>query len=79
MAIALIKIAEMTFLPIALNFFRLSLNAKSRIWSQGTDGYSDMEVGYVALNTTKANADPNTSLESEMEKDEKINVNILKL
>ena len=32
--VALVKISEMTFLPATLNFFRLSLNAKSRMWSQ---------------------------------------------
>jgi hypothetical protein len=32
--VALMKISEMTFLPAALNFFRLSLNAKERAWSQ---------------------------------------------
>ena len=32
--VALLKISEMTFLPTALNFFRLSLNARSRMWSQ---------------------------------------------
>lgn len=42
--IALVKIAEMTFLPIVLSSIRLSLNAKSRIWSIATDSYSDLDV-----------------------------------
>ncbi len=42
--IALIRIAEMTFLPFVLNLVRLKLNSKERKWSMGCDGYSDMEV-----------------------------------
>jgi hypothetical protein len=64
--VALMRIAEMTFLPIALNFFRLSLNSKSRIWSQGTDGYSEVDIWYVIPNMQKANAEANKSLESKM-------------
>jgi ABC-type dipeptide/oligopeptide/nickel transport system permease subunit len=45
--IALVKVAEMTFLPATLNFLRLGLNSKERQWSIGTDSYSDMEIGYV--------------------------------
>ena len=32
--IALVRIAEMTFLPLTLNFLRMSLNGKARPWSQ---------------------------------------------
>jgi hypothetical protein len=77
--VALMKISEMTFLPVALNFFRLTLNAKERAWSQGTDGYSDLDVGYVVINSQKALADPNQSIESLIEDDADINTNILKL
>ena len=55
----MVRVSEMTFLPATLNFLRLSLNAKSRIWSQGTDSYSDMDVGYLspinAQKETKSN------------------------
>ncbi len=64
--VALVRIAEMTFLPTALNFFRLSLNSKSRVWSQGTDGFSEVDIGYVAMNMQKATAVSNKSLESRM-------------
>ena len=64
--IALIKIAEMTFLPAALNFFRLWLNSKQRMWSIGTDGFSDMEIGYVSIPSQKADAAWNVTLESKM-------------
>lgn len=77
--VALMKISEMTFLPAALNFFRLSLNARERLWSQGTDGYSDLDIGYVAINTEKSKAEPNSSIETLLENDEEINKNILKL
>jgi PrgI family protein len=77
--VALMKISEMTFLPAALNFFRLTLNAKERAWSQGTDGYSDLDVGYVVINSQKAAADPNQSIETRIEQDADINANILKL
>lgn len=32
--VALMKISEMTFLPVTLNYFRLLLNSKERRWSQ---------------------------------------------
>lgn len=50
--IALMRIAEMTFLPVLLNTIRLSLNGKQRIWSQWTDSYSEMEIGYITANTS---------------------------
>lgn len=37
----------MTFLPFILNFLRMSLNGKIRHWSQGTDSYSEFEIGYI--------------------------------
>lgn len=61
--IALLKVSEMTFLPAALNFFRLSLNAKSRIWSQWTDSYSEMEVGYVMPTNAQKEIKANKSYE----------------
>lgn len=45
--IALVRVSEMTFLPTILNMLRLSLNAKSRPWSQWVDGYSAIEIGYI--------------------------------
>lgn len=33
--IALVRVSEMTFLPLVLNYFRLSLNGQERIWSMG--------------------------------------------
>lgn len=57
--VALIKVSEMTFLPVTLNFLRLTLNAKSRMWSQWADSYSEMDVGYISPSNiqkeTKAN------------------------
>lgn len=69
----------MTFLPAALNFFRLSLNARERIWSQGTDGYSDLDIGYITITNEKAKAEPNSSIDTLLENDDEINKNILKL
>ena len=77
--IALVKIAEMTFLPVVLSSIRLSLNAKTRIWSVGTDSYSDLEVGYVTLPLQKAPSESNKSLESRMNEDDQVNAKILKL
>jgi hypothetical protein len=77
--IALIRVAEMTFLPFILNFFRLRLNAKERKWSMGCDGYSDMEVGYVSMTTTRAKADANKSLETTLSEDITIQDKIGKL
>lgn len=47
--IALIKISEMTFLPIVLNSLRLTLNAKKRLWSQGTDSYEPGDIGAIYI------------------------------
>jgi hypothetical protein len=77
--IALVKIAEMTFLPVVLNFFRLRLNSRERKWSMGCDGYSDMEVGYVSMTTQKANAEANKSLETTLGEDLTIHDKIGKL
>jgi PrgI family protein len=64
--IALVKVAEMTFLPFILNYFRLQLNSKTRIWSLGTDSFSDMEIGYVILPSEKTDSPNNMSLESKI-------------
>ena len=56
----------MTFLPTILNYIRLSLNAKSRIWSVGTDSFSDLEVGYVTLPSQVKETKQNESIESKM-------------
>lgn len=62
--VALLKISEMTFLPATLNFFRLSLNAKSRIWSQGADSYSEMEIGYILPNNPEKAVNANKTYDS---------------
>lgn len=77
--IALVKVSEMTFLPTILSLIRLSLNAKSRSWSVGTDSYSDLEVWYVTLPTQVKENKENQSLESRMNADEKVSEKILKL
>lgn len=77
--IALVKVSEMTFLPTILSMIRLSLNAKSRSWSVGTDSYSDLEVWYVILPTQVKENKENQSLESRMSADEQVSEKILKL
>lgn len=74
-SVALTKIYEMTFLPAVLNYIRLSLNAKSRTWSVGTDSFSDLEVGYVILPSVEKELKQNVSMESKMTEEisEKIN------
>ncbi len=61
--IALVRIYEMTFLPASLNFFRLSLNARSRIWSQWADSYSEMDIGYITPTDSQKVAKANKSYE----------------
>ncbi len=75
--VALTKIAEMTFLPAILNYFRLQLNAKQRLWSLGTDSYSDIEIGYVTQPTQKTDTQSKASLESQLNDD--VNLKIGKL
>lgn len=65
MIIAMVKIAEMTFLPAVLNYFRLQLNSKQRIWSIGTDSFSEMEIGYVIMPSEKIAGHNNLSIESK--------------
>lgn len=45
----------------------------------GTDGYSDLEIGYVSMTTEKVAASANKSLETAMSEDVNINEKILKL
>ena len=75
--IALVKIAEMTFLPAILNFFRLGLNSKERKWSLGTDSYTEMEIGYVMKPGEKTEQKANASIESKMS--DELNTKIDKL
>ncbi len=77
--IALLRIAEMTFLPTVLNFFRLSLNSRSRAWSQGTDGYSAADIGYSGGDAQKSKEKENISLVTRMWESEEVNEQILKL
>jgi hypothetical protein len=75
--IAMVRIAEMTFLPAVLNYFRLQLNSKERMWSMGTDSFSDIEIGYVIEPTQKNEWQNNASLESKM--NDEVSVKIGKL
>ncbi len=75
--IALVKVSEMTFLPAALNFFRLALNSKLRTWSLGTDSYDDLEIGYVTMPQNVTEQKSNKTLESKM--NDEVTENILKL
>ena len=63
--IAMVKLAEMTFLPTVLNYFRLQLNSKTRIWSLGTDSFTEMEIGYVVMPSEKTVGHNNLSIESK--------------
>ncbi len=45
--IALMKISEMTFLAVMLNFIRLQLTSKERKWEKWVDSFSELEIGYV--------------------------------
>ncbi len=51
--IALVKVSEMTFLPLILNIVRLNLNAKKRLWSQGTDSYEPFDIGVIKVKQEK--------------------------
>lgn len=69
----------MTFLPTVLNYLRLSLNSRLRMWSQGTDGFSDLDIGYSFANTKKADEKQNKSLDTVMQEQTEANDRILKL
>ena len=50
--VALFKNSEMTFLPFILNMIRLNLNTGLRVWSKGTESYSNLQVGFVTSYST---------------------------
>jgi hypothetical protein len=77
--IALARIAEMTFLPLILNFFRLSLNSRTRIWSQGTDGFSASDIGYVSTVMRSDDTKQAKSIETVLGERDEASDNILKL
>lgn len=76
--IALVKVAEMTFLPATLNFLRLGLNSKERQWSIGTDSYSDMEIGYVMKPWEKVEQKANASIDSKLDDEASFKIDKLK-
>jgi hypothetical protein len=72
---ALFRSSEMTFMPFVLNFVRMKLNNEMRVWSQGVDSYSRLEVGYVTSSLAKEKIETNKSsgeifekIESELDK-----------
>lgn len=69
----------MTFLPTILNYLRLSLNSRLRMWSQGTDGFSDLDIGYSFANAKKADEKQNKSLDAVMQEQSEASDRILKL
>jgi hypothetical protein len=77
--IAVIRVAEMTFLPFVLNLIRLKLNANERKWSLGCDGYSDIEVWYVSISTERKWAEANKSIEAVLQENDSIHDKIWKL
>lgn len=71
--VALMKIAEMTFLPTLLNFIRLSLNGKERPWSQWTDSFSEIDIGFIAQPNVKlSTAQSKESFSAIASKDEEL-------
>jgi hypothetical protein len=50
--VALFRNSEMTFLPFILNMIRLNLNTGTRVWTKGTESYSNLEIGYVVSYAT---------------------------
>jgi hypothetical protein len=69
--IALIRIYEMTFLPTILNAIRLSLNGRARPWAQGTDSFSELDIGYIMPTKVEVNAVANKSFSDALaEKDD---------
>ncbi|HRI36124.1 MAG TPA: PrgI family protein [bacterium] len=59
--VALFRSSEMTFLPFILNLIRMKLNNETRVWSQGVDSYSRLEVGYVTSSLAKEAIQANKS------------------
>lgn len=57
--VALFRNSEMTFLPFILNVLRLNLNTNVRVWSKGTDSFSNLEIGWV---TSHANIKAKTEM-----------------
>lgn len=64
--IALVKVSEMTFLPLILNYFRMFLNSRERKWSQWVDSYSELKIGYVTPPNQKKVITANKSFKQTM-------------
>ncbi|MDD2516494.1 MAG: PrgI family protein [Candidatus Gracilibacteria bacterium] len=74
-AIALWNVAEMTFIPFALNFLRTqTLNSTQRIWSKGVDCFSELDIGYLQSTKiqekfeSKNNSEVYDTLEDQLDK-----------
>jgi hypothetical protein len=49
------------------------------MWSQGTDGFSDLDIGYSFANAKKADEKQNKSLDTVMQEQTEASDRILKL
>lgn len=74
-AIALWNVAEMTFIPFALNFLRTqTLNSTQRIWSKWVDCFSDLDIWYLQSTKiqekfeSKNNSEVYDTLEDQLDK-----------
>lgn len=45
--VALVKISEMTFMVLILNWIRAWANQKERYWQKWVDSFSALDVGYI--------------------------------
>ena len=45
--VALVKISEMTFMVLILNWIRAWANQKERYWQKWVDSFSALDIGYI--------------------------------
>jgi len=75
--IALVKMYEMTFIPLMLAFLRLSINIKERHWIRGIDSFNPLDIGNVTPDDTKT--DDVIDMSSKIEKLQTLENNLDKI
>jgi len=77
LAIAMVKMYEMTFLPLFLAFLRQNINLKERFWIQWVDSFHPLDIGNITPDEIKT--DDIIDLSSKIEKLQTLENNIDKL
>ena len=72
--VAIIKLHEMTFVPLILSILRFNVNAKNRKWDKWVDSFQSIDIWYVTWSNSKKEEkiDFTEKIDKMKELDEKI-------